>query len=117
MARVAEIDRAAPREGLRGAAGAGRQDAIEQIDAALHRADQVVGLADAHEIARRVLGQRRHRRVEHREHGLLTLADGEAADGIAVEADVGQRFRRMQAQHRKDAALHDAEEAVARRAA
>ena len=82
------LTRAAPGEGLGGAAGARRQDAIEHVDAALHRADDVLRLADAHEIARPVAGQRRHGLVEHAEHRLLPLADRKAADGIAVEADV-----------------------------
>src|SRR3546814_5052259 len=71
-------------------------------------------LADAHQVARPLARQRRHRHVEHLEHRLLALADGEPADCVAIEADVGQRLRRTPSELRIDAALHDAEEAIAR---
>ena len=47
--------------GLAGAPGAGRQHAVEHVDAARDRADQVGGLADAHQVARPVGRQRRRR--------------------------------------------------------
>src|SRR6185312_12459685 len=91
MARIAQIDRAAPGEALGGSSRARRQHAVEEIDAAPDRADNVVGLADAHEIARPVLGERRHRRIEYGEHALLAFADGQTAHGVAVEPDGTQR--------------------------
>ena len=91
-----------------------RHHAVEHVDAALHRAHDVAGPADAHQVARPVGGQHRHGVVERGEHQLLAFADGEAADRVAVEADVGQRLDALLAQGREDAALHDAEQAVAR---
>src|SRR5258706_14860436 len=44
MAGVAQIDRTLAGESLRGAAGAGRQHAIEHVDAAPDRTDQIGGL-------------------------------------------------------------------------
>ena len=96
-------------EGLAGAARAGRQHAIEHVDAALDRADDVVGLADAHQIARRVGGQLAGREIEAGEHRLLPLPDREPADRIAVEADLAQRVGRGPAQPLVERALLDAE--------
>ena len=44
----------------------------------------------------------------------LALADGKTADRVAVEADVGERLHAFGAQRGIGAALHDAEQAVAR---
>ena len=93
-----------------GAAGAGRHHAVEHVDAARHRADQVVRRADAHQVARPVGRQQRHGRVQHGEHRRLALADRQPADRVAVEADLGQRVRRGGAQRGINAALHDAEQ-------
>ena len=54
MPRILEIERAVPGECLTVAARAGRQHAIEHVHAAQHRADDIVRLADAHEIARTI---------------------------------------------------------------
>ena len=114
MARVLEVDLSAPGPGLPGPAGARGQHAIHHVDAALHRTDDVVGLADAHQVARLVLGQHRGRVVEHAEHRLLPLPDREAADRVAVEADGLQRLGALAAQRLGHAALLDAEERMAR---
>ena len=114
MAGVLEIDRAAAGEGLAGAAGAGGQDAVEHVDAAGDGTDQVGGLADAHEVARAIVGQQRAGRVERGEHELLRLAHGQAADRVAVEADLDQALGRARSLGRVGAALDDAEQAVAR---
>ena len=52
VARVVEVDRAEARERRAVAAVTGRQHAVEHIDAALDRLEQIVRHADAHEIAR-----------------------------------------------------------------
>ena len=67
---------------------AGRHHAIEHVDAARDRFDQVLGPAHAHQVARAVVGQLRAGVLEHRVALGLRLADGQAADRIAVEADV-----------------------------
>ena len=46
--RVAKIELAVAGEGLAGAAGPGRQHAIEHVDAAHHTTDQIGGLAHPH---------------------------------------------------------------------
>src|SRR3546814_1385199 len=92
------------------AARARRQHAIEHVDPARDRADQIVGLADAHQIARLVGGKLRGRKIEHAEHRLLPLTHRKPADRIAVEADVGQRRGRARAQCLVERALLDAEQ-------
>ena len=57
----------------------------------------------------------RQHAFERRQHQLLALADGEAADAVAGEVHADQRFRRAAAQARIDAALHDAEQRLPRR--
>ena len=91
MAGVAQVELAAAGKGLRRAAAARRHHAVEHVDAALHRADDVGRPADAHQVARPV-GRQHAAGVTSSvaEHRLLALADGEAADGVAVEADVGR---------------------------
>ncbi|GAV35157.1 hypothetical protein ROTAS13_02829 [Roseomonas sp. TAS13] len=111
--RVPQVHHAARGIGPRGAAGARRDHAVEHVDAAPDGADDVGGRADAHQVARLVPGQQRRGDVEGGEHHLLPLADREAADRIALEADPRQRPHAFGAQAGIDAALHDAEEAVA----
>src|SRR3546814_2735510 len=89
-ARVADVDRAAARECLPGAARSGGEHAIEHVDPALDAADDVVGLADPHQIAWFVVGQLLRRIIEAAEHRLLPLADREPAPRIDAEADVEQ---------------------------
>ena len=76
VARVAQVESAFPRESLSSAAGTRGQYTIEHINAALNRADEVGGFADAHQIAGAVLRQGGHRGFEHRESCHLSLADG-----------------------------------------
>ena len=68
--------------------------------AARDGAEEVVRRADAHQVARPVCGQVRHGDVERREHRRLALADREAADRVALEADRGQRVGGSRAQVR-----------------
>ena len=94
--RCLQIDRAAAREGLAVAAGAGRQHAVEHVDAARDRLDEIVGRADAHQIARPV-----GRQLPARSSSIiasitvLRLADREPADRVAVEADLDERARAL----------------------
>ena len=89
---------------------AGRHHAIEHVDPARHRFDQVLRPADAHQVARPIFGQLRRGVVEHGVALGLGLAHREAADGIAVEADLAQAFGRTAAQVVVHAALDDAEQ-------
>ena len=113
MAGVADVQLAAGHEGLARASGAGRQHAIEHIDAPGDGADDVRRPPDAHQIARFIVRQGRRCDVQRLEHRLLAFADRQPADGIALETDAGQRQRRFGAQIRKHTALNDAELAVA----
>ena len=99
--RVAQVEFAAPGEGLRRAPGARRHHAVEHVDAALHRAHDVGRPADAHQIARLVGRELWQGCVEGGEHQLLAFADGEAADRVAVEADRRQRLGAFLAQGRE----------------
>ncbi|MNJ41049.1 hypothetical protein D3C77_359560 [compost metagenome] len=92
--------------------GACRQDAVEHVDAAPDRLDQIDRLADAHQIAGAVLGQELRRVVQDLAHGVVAFADGQAADGVAVEADLLQTFRRFAAQVLIGRALLDAEQGL-----
>src|SRR5205085_2164556 len=103
---VAELELpAAPCEDLRVPRVARRQHAIEQIDAALDGEHEVLGRPDAHEVARAILGQQRARALERRSHELGSLADGEAADRIALEAERDERAGALLAEVRERAAL------------
>jgi len=57
MAGVAQVERPVPGEGLTVAARARGQHAVEHVHPALDRSDEIVGLADAHEVAGAVFGQ------------------------------------------------------------
>ena len=92
MAGVAQVEVAAPGEGLRRAAAACRQDAIEHVDAAPHRADDVGGPADAHQVARPVGRQHRHGDVEDGEHHLLAFAGLERMKAAYAHA-INRRYR------------------------
>ncbi len=96
MARILQVELAVTRIRDTMAAGAGRHHAVEHVDAARYRLDDIVRRADAHQVARRVGRQRRHGHVEHRQHRRLWLADREPADGIAIEAYGGQARRGLE---------------------
>ncbi len=67
------------------------------------------GLADAHEIVRHLHRQVGPNPVQHTEHLALPLADGQAADGEAFEADLTHGLQRAPAQIKVNAALANAE--------
>ena len=95
IARVAQIEPPAPGEGLAVAARAGRHHAVEHVDAAGDRCEQILRRADAHQIARPILRQHGSGRLDHVEHRGLPFADRQPADGIAVEADSRSARRRI----------------------
>ena len=88
ISRIAQIERPIPGESLAVAARARGQHAIEHVDAAQHRADDIVRLAHAHQIARPVGRQMRHGRVQRLEHRGLAFAHREPAHRITVKADL-----------------------------
>ena len=107
---VADVDRALVGESLPVAARPRWQNAIEHINAALDRADQIVGLADTHQITRLVGGELIGCIIKATQHRLLPFANGQSAHSIAVKADVDQRISRALAQFFIERALLDAEQ-------
>ena len=91
---------------------AGGHHAVEHVDALGDAGHEVLGRAHAHQVARTVVGELVHDVVHDAEHVLLGLADGKAAHGIAVEADVLEALERLLTQVLEHAALDDAEECV-----
>ena len=86
-----------------------RHDAIEKIDAAVHRLQNVFRGADAHEIPRLVLRHIRLDALDDAVHSLRRLADRQSADGITVEIQLGNILHMGDAQIVEGAALVDAE--------
>ncbi len=77
-----------------------------------HRVDDVLGRANAHEVARPI-GRKPRRRVgDQSRHVFLRLAHREAADGVAREAERHEARERLVAQVFIHAALHDPEERI-----
>ena len=87
----------------------GGQHAVEHVDAAGHHVDQAQRVAQAHEVAGAVLGERFQRRLEGRQHDVAVLADRQAAHGVPVEADGHGPLGALRAEVQLDAALDDAE--------
>ena len=101
-----------PRTGVGGAIApqTSRQDAIEHVDSAEDGADDVGGGADAHEVARAVVGEERRGVGEDFERGFLRLTNGETSDGVAVERKCRDALCASGAQLLLESALDDAEE-------
>src|SRR5690606_7184743 len=100
MAGILQIDPAAPGKGKSVAAVAGRHHAIEHVDTAPDRLNEIVGRADTNQIARTAPGKEGPGRIEHTQHFGLSLADRTTANRIAVETDVNEARRRFGAQVR-----------------
>ncbi len=110
--RVLDLDVAEARKQVAVARVARRHHAVEHVDAGLHAVYQILGRADAHQIARLVLRQAWRRVRQDACHFVLRLADRQPADGESVEADVGQGGERFIAQILVHPPLHDAEQRV-----
>ena len=103
VARVLQVELA--EAGVGAGRGGRRGSACTQSNMSMPRADRlddVVRRADAHEVARLVRRQARRDRLEHGQHHVLRLADGEAADGVAVEADARRAPARCSAPQPRD---------------
>ena len=109
VARVLDIDAPLAREQLTVPGIAGRQHAVEQVDAARRRFDQILRRAGSHQISRPVVGKKPRRVRDDVVHHIHRLADAQPADGISVEADRDGGARAFFAQLRVDTALHDPE--------
>ena len=72
--------------------------------------EDVVGRPHPHQVARLLVGQRRREALDHVAARRGSLADGDAADRVAVEVERLELLDRALAQARIDAALDDAEQ-------
>ena len=113
-ARVTEVEATLAGERRAHTAGTRRQHAVKHVDAHAHAAHERSRVADAHQVARlvlgHVLGSQRRQRLEH---GLVVLAHRVAADAVAGEvAALLQVAQRAQAQVQVHAALDDAKKCL-----
>ena len=106
---VLDADRTVESEGHPVAGDAGGHHAIEHVNAAAYHFQNLWRCAQAHGVARLVGGQERNCVVDGSEHLLLRFADGDAADGIAVEIEFYQLPGGTFAEIGIDGALDDSE--------
>src|ERR1051326_6245082 len=76
--RVLDVQLAARRERLPGAAVASREDTVEHVDATRDGFDQIFGSADAHQITRRLRRHTRRDIVDDVKHDRLFFADAQS---------------------------------------
>src|SRR5919198_1519739 len=82
---VAEVQAAGGREGRAGAAEARREHAVEHVYSALDHFEDALRVADAHEIPGTLGREERRGTLDRGPRGLACLADGQAAERVAVE--------------------------------
>ena len=99
-ARVTEVEATLARKRCAHAAGTRRQHAVEHVDAHANAAHERGRVADAHQVARLVLGHvLAYERCQGLEHGLVVLAHRVAANAVTGEvAALLQMAQRAQAQ-------------------
>ena len=97
---VLDVQRAVEREGHPVAGHPGGHHAVEHVHAAGDHFENLRRRAQAHGVARLVVREKRHRVVDGAEHLVLGLAHRDAADGVAVEAQLHQFAGRLLAQIR-----------------
>ena len=114
MRCIADVHDAAAREQMGVSRMPGRHHAVEHVDAAPHRFDDVLRPAHAHQVARLCRGHLRQQGLEDRFALRFGLADGETADGQTRKTNVLERRQGFAAQRGIDAALHDAEQRARR---
>ena len=112
-AGVPQVEPALPGERAAGAGGAGREDAVEHVDAGLDRLEDPLGVADSHEVAGLLGREERREPVGRLEHQRAVLADREPADRVAVEVELAELLERSPAQLAVGAALDDREAKLA----
>ena len=114
VAEVLHADRAVGRERAAMAADARGHRAVEHVGAERDHAEELGRGADAHDVARLVLGEERGDEADLMEHVLLGLADADATDGVAGEIEAAEFFGATDAEVVVDRALVDAEQVAAR---
>src|SRR5436309_5576141 len=113
---VPEVEASLPRERRARPGGARREHAVEHVDAALDHLEDALGVADAHEVARLAGREERSGPGDSLEHQPPILADRQAAEGVAVEVELGDLLDRAAAQVGVGPALGDPEAELPRRA-
>ena len=86
--------------------------AVEDVHAAADALDQIIRLANAHQIARSVARQTWQRIIKRLVHFRLSLADSQPADGVTLEIHIGYEARGFLPQVGEDAALYDAKQSL-----
>src|SRR5512132_1251831 len=90
--RIADVEWTVGGERLPRASRSRRKHAIEHVNSAPNCFDDVVGLADAHQVTRLVLGKLAGSIIEASAHCVVPLAHRQSTDRIAIETDVDQRI-------------------------
>src|SRR5260370_838995 len=89
--------------------GARREHAIHHVNAKRDVIGNLLGAADAHEIARTILREERGNFCGHLAGDFVRLADGQPAYGVARKIEIEKLPRAFAAQVGKCRALHDTE--------
>src|SRR5438067_7132463 len=110
---VPEVEASLPRERRARAGGARREHAVEHVDAPLDHLEDALGVANAHEVARLAGREERSGPGDSLEHQPPILADRQAAEGVAVEVELGDLLDRAPPQLRIGRPLRDAEAELA----
>ena len=111
---VVDVDDALPGEQVAVARIAAGHDAVEQVDAAVDRLDNVDRCANPHQVARLVLGHIGFNLLDDVVHHRRRLAHRQTADGVAVAVDLRNLLHVLDAQIVKGGALVDAEQHLVR---
>ncbi len=114
---VLNVDGAIGSEGLTMTSAAGGVNAVEHVDALADHFEQLGGGAEAHGVARLVFWEKGFGILDGGEHFVFGFADGDAADGVAVEIEIDELTGGKLAEVGVGAALHDAEVELASGAA
>src|SRR5262249_37863632 len=114
-AGVAQVEPPLPRQRRARPAVARRKNAVEHVDPALDDVEDAERIADAHEVARSLGGQKRRGGSDGFQHGVAALPHAESTQRVAVEAELDDLFHRTAAEFGVDSALRDAEEELPRR--
>ena len=110
VTEVLHADRAVGRERAAMAADARGHRAVEHVGAERDHAEELGRGADAHDVARLVLGEERGDESDLMEHVLLRLADADATDGVAGKIKAAEFFGAADTQVVVDRPLVDAEQ-------
>ena len=85
-------------------------NAVEQVNASGNRLDNVAGSSDPHEVPGFLSRHMGFHRADDPVHILRRFSHGQAADGVAVQIQVGDLLHVLHPEFIVDAALVDAEQ-------